>query len=206
MEELALHRGPQKENTAPGAKLKLRRYFLRRYPHRSVLDGCHGHGALWSALRREFQVREFTALDVKPHTPDTLKIDCAVFLNRPGLAYDVVDLDTFGSPMRPWLALLKHFTRPVTVFLTMGGVKGSFACDHLMFECAGAEFHKPRLPQAMLPGFGIGEFKEVLLAHALTRPPACAGLRVVEIQEAPGGEHVRYFGLHLALRSGQSRR
>jgi len=104
------------------AKLAIRRWALDRY-HASgpidVFDACQGSGRIWGTLRKEYTVSSYWGVDVKP-LPGRLKIDSSRLLGVPGFSANVVDIDTYGSPWKHWLALLPNITIPTTVFLTVG--------------------------------------------------------------------------------------
>lgn len=50
------------DNSNLGAKLDLRRYFLRKYHGEEpahVLDCCQGDGVIWARLRQEFPLASY---------------------------------------------------------------------------------------------------------------------------------------------------
>jgi hypothetical protein len=109
-------------NKDPEAKLALRRHFLDKYhadqPPR-VFDCCQGNALLWTQLRKEYDVASYWGVDLEPKK-GRLKINSIRVLNQPGWAYDVIDVDTFGSPWDHYDAILRNLKRPATVFLTIG--------------------------------------------------------------------------------------
>jgi len=110
------------DNTSIEAKLALRRYFLQKYhldEPPSVLDCCQGKGILWRRLQQEFTVADYWGVDEKPKR-GRLRIDSIKILAQPGWPQNVVDVDTYGSPWKHWLAMLPNVSRPMTVFLTLG--------------------------------------------------------------------------------------
>lgn len=110
------------DNHNPEAKLALRRYFLEKYHadgSATVFDGCQGGGVMWTAIRRTHPVASYWGVDVKPKK-GRVKIDSARVLQQPGLTQNVIDVDTYGSPWKHWLALLPNLVKATTVFLTIG--------------------------------------------------------------------------------------
>jgi hypothetical protein len=119
--------GKKTDNHDPRAKLDLRRYFLRKYhaddPPR-VLDCCQGGGVLWGTLRQEFSLASYWGLDLKPKK-GRLELDSIRVLAQPGWTENVIDIDTYGSPWKHWVALLPNVQLPATVFLTIATKDGS---------------------------------------------------------------------------------
>ena len=118
-----MSRGQTKtDNHNPGAKLALRRYFLRRYHGTGdirVLDCCQGSARIWSRLRTEFTLASYWGVDVKP-LRGRLSLESQRILGQPGWRENVVDVDTYGSPWKHWFAILTNCDHDVTVFLTIG--------------------------------------------------------------------------------------
>jgi len=181
----------QTDNSALRAKLALRRHFLENYhgkPAR-VLDCCQGQGVLWRQLRTEFDVALYWGIDLKAK-PGRLRLDSAQLLAQNGLAYNVIDIDTYGSPWRHWLALLPHVRTATTVFLTIGHV------------FVGTE-------RELLPGLGLERFGRILppalrsrlrelWLHTCLSRPLDFGLTIAEAVEAfPHGARARYFGVRI---------
>lgn len=57
------------DNHNPAAKLALRRHFLRKYHavgEIRVIDCCQGSAKLWTQLRKEFEIKSYWGVDVKP--------------------------------------------------------------------------------------------------------------------------------------------
>lgn len=106
------------------SKLALRQRFLRKYhagSRFSVLDCCEGSGRIWRYLRKEFPC-DVMGVDLKP-AKGRLRLDSRRILELDWLSFDVVDIDTYGSPWGHWLNLLESLTQPATVFLTWGAVE-----------------------------------------------------------------------------------
>ena len=104
------------------SKLVLRRHFLELYhagSRPSVLDCCAGEQKIWKALRETYDVN-YLGLD-KKGISGTLKMDSVDYLRRGhGSLFDVVDIDTYGSPFRHLAAFVRYMKKPATVFLTFG--------------------------------------------------------------------------------------
>lgn len=102
------------DNTNLPAKLDLRRRFLRKYHAEdpaNVLDCCQGDGVIWKTLRREFTIAGYWGVDTK-RKPGRLRLDSSRILAQAGWLQNVVDIDTYGSPWRHWLAMLPNVKRP----------------------------------------------------------------------------------------------
>ena len=137
----------QTDNAFFNAKLNLRRYFLRTYygtGQFSVFDGCRGSGRIWETLRKEHPCH-YWGVDVKP-SPGRMKINSARVLAQPGWDFDVIDIDTYGSPWKHWVALLPHVRKPIVVFLTIGQLRiGGGAVDKEAVKAIGLDA-LPSLP------------------------------------------------------------
>jgi hypothetical protein len=179
------------DNHDPRAKLELRRYFLRRYhadEPPDVLDCCQGSALLWSQLRSEFSVRTYWGVDLKPKK-GRLKLDSVRILAQAGWPQNVVDIDTYGSPWKHWLAMLPHISRPTTVFLTVGQV-----------HMAGSP-----VQNVVKEALGIGELKvpnaigarlnQIAVTWLLSR--GCGYCTIMEAVEAESTGNARYIGVRL---------
>lgn len=181
------------DNHNSAAKLALRRHFLAKYHPAPlhVIDCCAGQGVLWERLKGEFPVARYVGIDKKGGA-GLLKMDSVRFLQKPGLSADVVDIDTYGSPWKHWLALLQNFPSSfgLTIFLTIGMVKvagGNY--DRCILSPLGIPFEVPN---------SIGSaLNEVCVSYLLT---VCCKSNIfpVEIAEIPNpGGHARYLGVRL---------
>ena len=183
------------DNHSPGAKLDLRRYFLRKYHARpaNVLDCCQGSGVLWKKLRQEFPLAGYMGVDLKPKK-GRLKIDSSRILAQPGWPQDVIDVDTYGNPWKHWFALLDHCVRPLTVFLTWGSVAngpGSKASDEEL-DALGMRPLKGNLPAS----FTLKIIRPLSFSYCLH---VCSRykLSLVEAVEAASDGNARYVGVRL---------
>ncbi len=187
------------DNAHLGAKLLLRRHFLARYHPRGtarVLDCCQGQMVLWKRLHREFAPAEYLGVDLKP-APGRLTIDSVRLLERPGWAWNVIDIDTWGLPWRHWTAILSTAPpAPLTVFLTVGMAKAPGAgfgrLSHWMGGMLQMRFGRLKRPPTLGARLAYG------LAGWLLCRPAQSGIRPVEIHEAFPSTNARYLGIHLA--------
>lgn len=102
------------------AKLAVRRACLPNGRPLKVMDCFSGSEALWNVLKKEYDVSEYLALDIK-RKRGRLKIDSLKVLKGQTWDHDVIDLDAYGSPWAHWHEVLisNRHTR-VTVFLTIG--------------------------------------------------------------------------------------
>ncbi len=109
--------GKKTDNHNLPAKVGLRKYFLDRYHSQapfSVFDACQGTGRIWQELRRSYDFA-YWGVDTQKRA-GRLQVDSVRVLALGGLGADVVDIDTYGSPWKHWLALLPNVTVPTSVF------------------------------------------------------------------------------------------
>lgn len=87
----------------------------------SVMDCFSGEAeAIWSALSKEFKIREYLALDLK-RKRGRLAIDSLRVLQGQKWTHNVVDLDAYGSPWNHWHEVIKsNRHKSIIVFLTVG--------------------------------------------------------------------------------------
>lgn len=170
-------------------KLDLRRYFLKKYHADgcAVFDCCQGSGAIWSALRQEFDVRSYWGVDQKKKK-GRLRIDSARVLET-GLIEDVIDIDTYGAPWTHWQNLLRIRETPVTVFLTIGQVL--MGTSTLAFEAVGLGKMRRRIPAS------FGRFIGDLAVSSLLTTSCKKDIFPVEIVEALSDGNARYIGVRL---------
>lgn len=185
------------DNHDPRAKLNLRRHFLERYHPQGtarVLDCCMGSGFIWKALRSEWRVAEYVGLDVKPKK-GRLKIDSARYLEAGGWTHDVIDIDTYGSPWRHWLSVLRFSPDVCTVFLTIGLVRmgGGGSMQTEARQALG-------IPPSTPPGI-VGQLHDhaqrVLLGAALH------DFAIIEAVEAESHGNARYIGVRLKRKNSK---
>ncbi len=185
------------DNANLAGKLALRRYFLRKYhstTHTRVLDCCQGHGVIWQTLRNEFKLATYWGLDVKSK-PGRLQLDSVRVLEQPGWAANVIDVDTYGSPWKHWLALVANVAQPVTVFLTIGQNKGPqcYGVDRRALSALGLDRFSRKLPAGLTRNLQAPAIAYLLHAGAER------GVELVEVMEAPRGFTARYLGVRLSI-------
>lgn len=181
------------DNYDSRAKLELRRYFLRKYHHGDppdVLDCCQGGGLLWRQLRTEFVLRSYWGVDVKPKK-GRLKLDSVRILQQPGWPQNIVDIDTYGSPWKHWVAMLPNVTRPLTAFLTIGNHSqtamqpGAHGCSELFI-----------FPPSTPPVLAGKVCRSLDVTLCLTK--TCEyGLIVAEAVESVHSGNARYIGIRI---------
>jgi hypothetical protein len=175
------------------AKLCLRKHFLEKYHRDSgrVFDACQGDGVLWSLLRSEYPHLEYWGVDFK-RKPGRIKVDSSRILQIPQLPYDIVDVDTYGSPWKHWKALIPNISKPTTVFLTIGFVK---IMGGTLPEEAKASLGLNRL-SCKIPN-GIVYFLNRLAVKYLLAEVIQYDIIIVEAWEAVSQGNARYIGLRL---------
>lgn len=191
-------RATKTDNANLKAKLDLRRRFLERYHRGSpprVFDCCQGGGVIWSHLRRDFPVASYWGVDQKPKK-GRLKIDSARVLDQPGWDFDVIDVDTYGSPWSHWNAIVRHLRHDVTVFLTIGLIRmgGGGQLDAEQKQILGITGLK--VPPA-IQGKLHGNATEYLLCEAEVHDTT-----IQELTEAESNGSARYLGIRMLKKSG----
>jgi len=184
------------DNSRLRTKLELRRYYLRKYHSKPprVFDACQGEGIIWEYLQQEFECQSYWGVDEKPAL-GRLKINSARVLGPPGWDFDVIDIDTYGSPWKHWIAMLPYILRPVTVFLTIGQITIG-GMDPLTLKALGLEF-----PSLSLGTISPSLAVKIGMAHGLPYHLEKArehGFVIREASEAlPASINGRYIGLHI---------
>jgi len=177
------------DNQHFSAKLNLRRHFLKSFSGElNVLDCCQGSGQLWSKLRSEFDVSSYWGVDQKSKK-GRMKIDSVRLLNQ-RFTQNVIDVDTYGSPWKHWLAMLPNITQPTLVFLTFGRLNTTQMTSDVK-RAMGLTLDIPQSLTIQLHGFGLN----FILAEALKY------CRIVESAEMKTkAVTAQYFGLQLEPR------
>src|SRR6266852_2131815 len=181
----------QLDNHDLATKVSLRRYFLKKYhaePPR-VLDCCQGQGLVWRLLRREFELSSYWGLDLKVKK-GRLRIDSVRVLGQAGWPEDVIDIDTYGSPWKHWLALLPNVRRPLTVFLTVGrGGPNRIRLGREEYDALGLTLGRVRGMSGSVTHRLSGLAMRYTLAEAHRHD-----VRLVEVLEAVTNGNARYVG------------
>lgn len=181
------------DNHDPSGKLALRKYFLEKYHAGGtarVFDCCQGGGVMWNTIRKTHSVNSYWGVDVKKKK-GRLKIDSVRVVQQHGMAEDVIDVDTYGSPWKHWIALIPNIKRPTTVFLTIGALKmvGGFQGKPPR-EMSAVLNLPPSTPPSLSANLWVMA-TESLLAYAL------ASCTIVECVEAVSTGSARYLGVRL---------
>lgn len=181
---------PKLDNNNPKPKLDLRRHFLRRYHadgSARVMDCCSGGGLLWHALRREFVVASYWALDTKPKR-GRLAIDSSRVLAQSGWSENVIDIDTYGFPWNHYAAALASVAGPTTFFLTVGNYH--LTPSGLVKQALG--MGDLNVPQSLLA-------KLYHSAAPMLLSPKCYGRDDLRVGEAREARYLssRYYGLRI---------
>lgn len=170
--------------------MDLREYMLGRLkPGFAVLDCCQGDMVIWRRLRQRFECR-YTGLDVKP-APHRLVIDSVRIVETSAAWYDVIDVDTYGSPWKHYAHICaKNPKKPQVVFLAVGIVKVmGVNFDHLASESLGIKWWMPSVL-----GTWICHEQEQAIIHAMANQH---GRKIKELYAAEPGKHARYYGVVL---------
>ena len=190
----------KQDNSDLGAKLYLRRCFLCKYhadDPPNVLDACQGERMIWSVLEKEFKLAGYWGMD-RNNQKGRFKItDSARVLALPGWKQNVVDVDTYGTPWKHWLAILKNIARPLTVFLTLGRTGISSALSDLELQFIGMFDLRHHLRLRIYPGVSgalIGDLiVQIMLGHGNLN-----GRRVVEAKQVVSRtSSAKYFGIRI---------
>lgn len=121
----SLNHAPKRDNAALPKKLEIRRLLLGKMglTEVTVLDACAGSGLVWSAMEDHVTIRQWIRCDIKPRDVNTLGLTATEAIRSlPTDAFNVIDIDPWGEPWEPYLALLPRITRPTAVFLTRGHI------------------------------------------------------------------------------------
>lgn len=187
----------KKDNSDVVAKLMLRRHFLDAYggPHH-VMDCCEGDGVLWRTLRREYDVASYFGMDRRKTTGRRLKIDSSRVLTQSGWTQNVIDIDTYGSPWKHWIALLPNVSRTTTVFLTYGvaGLKvGGAQFPNEIWKAMNVPIEFAKLIPAPIKRMLVPQAVDAVLGLAHEH------VQVIECAEAATSyQAARYFGVRIA--------
>ena len=182
------------DNTSLGLKLKLRRHFLSKYHSGDtalrVFDACMGEGEIWKPLLAEYPITRYWGVDKKP-AEGRLALDSARVLAQPGWKFDVIDVDTYGSPWTHWRGILQNgYPQPLTVFLTVGGAGGMKPVDYAALHMLGLA---PIM--AYIPNSIRWSLNEQAIDHCLSKL-YLYDYKPLEVLRAAQGNAI-YFGLRI---------
>jgi len=158
-----------------------------------VLDCCAGERVIWERLRKEYPVKSYLGLDIKPRRSGVVRIDSARWLRQVDWHANVIDVDTYGDPWRHWLAILEKAREPVAVFLTAGcGWGGLSEHQDELYKSAGLrpEWHDriQRNSPALM---------EYLTRSILTRKPASDIITQEIVSIASVRSCATYYGVRM---------
>lgn len=183
----------QSDNSNLAAKLAIRRHMLDRYPDspRNVLDCCAGVKTIWTQLRKEYKVGQYLPFDLQVRS-GTVRMNSIHALANAELvaAFDVIDIDTYGSPWPHWLAMLPHVRSAKTVFLTIGKCGGRKSVTNA--ELAVLGIGRLPVPQALR-----WKLAPLVVSYCLTRSYG-HGILIKDAVETTA-INARYLGLRLEM-------
>jgi hypothetical protein len=109
------------DSSGTKAKVRLRKWLLTKmgFDEVYVLDTHTGHGKVWEAMEEHVTIRQWTKVDIQPKLLGTIKMDATAAVERlPIESYNVIDIDPYGEPWEPFMALLPRIEAPTAIFLT----------------------------------------------------------------------------------------
>lgn len=176
-------------------KIALRRYFLEKYPCSSIIDCCQGDKRIWNELLPHHPEAKYLGVDIK-NKKGRLAIDSQRLLNQPGWNFDVIDIDTYGSPWAHWSSLLRYGKTGLTVFLTIGLVKimgGRLSKEVIAW--LGFKSFDPPIPTSL-----ASKCNAIALPYCLKQAEK-HGYILHEVLEAPPAKNARYIGIRLTKKT-----
>lgn len=150
---------------------------------------------IWGRLKTEFDLGAYWGVDLKRRA-GRLKYDSAEIVASKGFDYDVIDVDTYGSPWKHWKAITAHLCGSLTVFLTVGNVLFGGPGKNALEKIGLSRF---KIPPGLLRALGenILEFQ---LGAALED-----GWTIERAEEAlPRGQTARYIGVRMSREKPQA--
>jgi len=181
------------DNHNPKVKLDLRRHMLNRFhaelpPH--VFDCCQGSSVMWSQLREEYNLASYWGVDLKPKK-GRMKIDSNRILCQAGWNFDVIDVDTYGSPWKHYSSVVANATKPCTVLLTIGSTMHKGSTDKQCLKILGLDTLK-------IPESFCRKLDELAFSTMLSYADNYG--TIVYLVEAVSTGNARYVGLHFVPR------
>lgn len=178
------------DNANLSGKLFLRRYFLEKYRPSSVFDCCQGGKTIWDTLLQEYPVK-YLGVDVK-EKKGRLSIDSNRIISQPGWDFDVVDIDTYGSPWSHWQSVLSFSDHDLTVFLTIGMVKirGGRISSEVM-RWLGFDKFSPKIPSSL-----ASKCSGMSIPYCLGQA-AKNNFEIVEAKTSDPSKNAEYIGIRL---------
>jgi hypothetical protein len=182
----------KRNNSNLGIKLRLREHFLDRYHADKspiIFDACCADSVLWNTLKKRYKFK-YWGVDKRRLSSDILKIDSTRILSMDGWDFDIIDIDTWGSPFSQWFQILPRITKPITVFLTIGSTMHHGCATKEMMPAAGLG----ELTRYMPESFGLS-LSPHLIDVALGRIYS-HGLKAVECLQGKSG-NMTYVGIRM---------
>lgn len=176
-------------------KLELRRYFLDKYRCTSVFDCCQGDKKIWNILQNEYSPEKYFGVDLKPKK-GRLQIDSKRILDQTGWDFDVIDIDTYGSPWGHWQSVLEYGNKDITVFLTIGLVRimgGRISSE--VSSWLGFSSFLPKMPTSL-----AAKCNMLSLPYCLNQVEKY-GYSIIEALEAPATKNAGYIGVRIKKHS-----
>lgn len=144
------------DNASIPSKVAIRRWLLERMQISDayVLDTCAGAGHVWDAMRAHVRVRQWTRCDIRPRRGGTLGLAAADAVRALPLdTYNVIDIDPYGEPWDPFLAVLERLRKPTAIFLTRGCMNLTGAVSNAVLRVIGIPDKWPYPRTKALPLF-----------------------------------------------------
>lgn len=129
---------PITDNRSMRQKLELRQWLLGelQITEARVLDLCSGAGHVWSEMGAHVNVAQWVRSDIKPRRAGTLKMSAVQAVNAFDVGgFNVIDIDTWGEPWEPYLAILPKLRGRVAIFLTRGHVHFTHSSKAVLNAC-----------------------------------------------------------------------
>lgn len=126
------------DNRSLRNKIALRRWLLGEmgFTEVAVLDTCAGDGHIWTTMQEHVRVRQWVRTDVNARHPGTLKLSALQAVTSFDIEpFNVIDIDPYGEPWEPYLALLPRLRHPTAIFLTRGRVEYTVASNAVLAAC-----------------------------------------------------------------------
>jgi hypothetical protein len=180
------------DNKNLDAKIQLRRRMLdeAKFAEHRVLDLCAGEGVVWRTMRQHAKLDDYVPVDLAPRLPGTIVGDVKDerFLSAFDLSrFNIIDIDTYGEPWKPWSFLQDRLTANTAVFLTHGAVStpGGSGVSNLVLERLGIPLAW-NIPMKR----DLSEFAAPYMLH----PGKCAQVRIAKAWKI-SLQNVTYYGL-----------
>jgi hypothetical protein len=133
----------------------------------------------------------YLGVDVK-EKKGRLRIDSEKILAQPGWNYDVIDIDTYGSPWGHWENALRFSGHDLTIFLTIGMVKvGGGQTSNEVMRWLGFDAFSPKIPSSL-----ASKCSALAIPYCLARALR-HNFQIVEALSAERSKSAEYIGVRL---------